>query len=135
MYDFHYQVVTVLYVWVKKHTSKADGEALTIKMGFYGQVGAVVGPASQLLLVWSDAFGAPLHQETQLACDGIPGNEYVVSTVPPPGTGLGSPPIPGTSPDGVGLGDGGSGSGMISPSSSSSIFGDDNSSSNSCLYY
>lgn len=130
MYDFHYQVVTVLYVWVKKHTSKADGEALTIKMGFYGQVGAVVGPASQLLLVWSDAFGAPLHQETQLACDGIPGNEYVVSTVPPPGTGLGSP-IP-TSPD-VGLGDGGSGSGMISPSSSS-IFGD-NSSSNSCLYY
>ena len=131
MYDFHSQVVTVLYVWVKKHTSKADGEALTIKMGFYGQVGAVVGPASQLLLVWSDAFGAPLHQETQLACDGIPGNEYVVSTVPPPGTGLGSP-IPGTSPD-LGLGDGGSGSGMISPSSSS-IFGD-NSSSNSCLYY
>ena len=120
----------MLYVWVKKHTSKADGEALTIKMGFYGQVGAVVGPASQLLLVWSDAFGAPLHQETQLACDGIPGNEYVVGTVPPPGTGLGSP-IP-TSPD-VGLGDGGSGSGMISPSSSS-IFGD-NSSSNSCLYY
>ena len=120
----------MLYVWVKKHTSKADGEALTIKMGFYGQVGAVVGPASQLLLVWSDAFGAPPHQETQLACDGIPGNDYVVSTVPPPGTGLGSP-VP-TSPD-VGLGDGGSGSGMISPSSSS-IFGD-KSSSNSCLYY
>ena len=121
------QVVTVLYIWVKKRTSKEEGAVLTIRMGFYGQCGALLGPLTQMVLVWLGVFGAPPHHETQLACDDIAGNEYVtdssgnvVSTVPPPGGGLGAPVD-------TGYGGGGGGSGSMS-----ALLADDHA---SCLYY
>lgn len=118
------QVVTVMYVWVKKNTPKADAETLTIRMGLYGQVGAVVGPLTQLLMVWTGAFGAPPHSETHLVCDGIDGNEYV-STVPPPGSGLGSPATVSH-----GVYNGGSGSGFFTAEPNDAHANSDS----SCLY-
>ena len=50
--------VTVLYVWVKLRLPKEASTELSIAMGWWGQLGAFVGPCLQILLVQVfDVFG------------------------------------------------------------------------------